>query len=42
MRYSIGIDMHQRYSFCSVKDTVWGTRIRVRDPVTVSFTEQKL
>jgi len=30
MRYSIGIDMHQRYSFCSVKDTVTGSRMRTR------------
>lgn len=34
MRYSIGIDMHQRYSFCSVKDTVTGSRTRTRVPHT--------
>lgn len=33
-RYSIGIDMHQRYSFCSVKDTVTGSRTRTRVPHT--------
>lgn len=38
-QYSIGIDMHQRYSFCSVKETTTGQRTRVRVPHTPGAVE---
>lgn len=39
VQYSIGIDMHQRYSFCSVKDPTTGQRTRVRVPHTPGAVE---
>lgn len=38
-QYSIGIDMHQRYSFMSVKDTTTGQRTRTRVPHTPGAVE---
>lgn len=39
VQYSIGIDMHQRYSFCSVKDATTGQRLRTRVPHTPGAIE---
>lgn len=39
VQYSIGIDMHQRYSFCSVKDATTGQRTRTRVPHTPGAVE---
>jgi len=39
MRYSLGIDMHQRYSFMSVQDTTTGQRMRTRVPHTPGAVE---